>query len=89
MLVEVAAAGVNFIDVYQREGVYPIAAAVRGGNEGAGTVAAVGPGVDGLPAGDRVAWAQGLGSAARCRRAAGIRRSCPCPTGSTSRRPRR
>ena len=38
VLVEVAAAGVNFIDVYQREGVYPNATPFVGGNEGAGTV---------------------------------------------------
>ena len=36
-----------------------------GGNEGAGTVRSVGPGVEGVSEGDRVAWAQTLGSAAR------------------------
>ena len=64
-LVEVAAAGVNFIDVYQREGVYPVPTPFVGGNEGAGTVLATGPGVEALAAGDRVAWPQCLGSAAR------------------------
>ncbi|HYN65973.1 MAG TPA: quinone oxidoreductase [Ornithinibacter sp.] len=65
VLVEVAAAGVNFIDVYQREGVYPTPTPFVGGNEGAGTVVATGEGVDGVRPGDRVAWPQSLGSAAR------------------------
>ena len=65
VLVEVAAAGVNFIDVYEREGVYPTSPPFVGGNEGAGTVVAVGEGVDGFHPGDRVAWAQSPGSAAR------------------------
>ena len=65
VLVEVAAAGVNFIDVYQREGVYPVPTPFVSGNEGAGTVVATGPDVTGFVAGDRVAWSQSLGSAAR------------------------
>ena len=65
VLVEVAAAGVNFIDVYQREGVYPTRPPFVGGNEGAGTVVAAGDDVEGFQPGDRVAWAQSLGSAAR------------------------
>ncbi|WP_377644308.1 quinone oxidoreductase family protein [Oryzobacter terrae] len=64
VLVEVAATGVNFIDVYQREGVYPVPTPFVAGNEGAGTVVAVGAGVAGFAAGDRVAWPQDLGSAA-------------------------
>jgi NADPH2:quinone reductase len=65
VLVEVAAAGVNFIDVYQREGVYPTTPPFVGGVEGAGTVVASGQGVEGFQPGDRVAWPQSLGSAAR------------------------
>ena len=65
LLVEVAAAGVNFIDVYQRQGVYPVRPPFVAGNEGAGTVVAVGDGVHGVVEGDRVAWPQTLGSAAR------------------------
>jgi NADPH2:quinone reductase len=61
--VEVAAVGVNFIDVYQRQGVYPVQPPFVSCSEGAGTVVAVGPGVDDLSVGDRVAWGQGLGSA--------------------------
>ncbi len=65
VLVEVAAAGVNFIDVYEREGVYPTSPPFVAGNEGAGRVVAVGEGVVGLHPGDRVAWPQVPGSAAR------------------------
>ena len=61
--VEVAAVGVNFVDVYQREGVYAIATPFVSCSEGAGTVTAVGPEVTDFAAGDRVAWGQGLGSA--------------------------
>ena len=65
VLVEIAAAGVNFIDVYQREGVYPNETPFVAGNEGAGTVVTTGDGVEGFRPGDRVAWPQSLGSAAR------------------------
>ena len=65
VLVEVAAAGVNFIDVYQREGIYPTSPPFVAGNEGAGTVVSAGEGVEGVQPGDRVAWPQTLGSAAR------------------------
>ena len=61
--VEVAAIGVNFIEVYQRQGVYPLPLPFVLGGEGAGTVEAVGEGVD-LQVGDRVAWAAAPGSAA-------------------------
>jgi len=62
--VEVAAVGVNFIDVYQRQGVYPVPTPFVSGSEGAGTVVAAGEGVQGLGVGDRVAWAEGLGAGA-------------------------
>src|ERR1700722_13019838 len=63
VVVEVAAAGVNYMDIYQREGVgnYRPEPPFVPGAEGAGTVAAVGEGVRGLAIGDRVAWAA-LGS---------------------------
>jgi NADPH2:quinone reductase len=61
--VTVAAAGINFIDIYQREGVYPMPLPFVVGGEGAGTVEAVGDGVDGVAVGDRVAWVEGRGSA--------------------------
>jgi NADPH2:quinone reductase len=59
VVVEVAAAGVNYMDIYQREGVgnYRPEPPFVPGAEGAGTVAAVGEGVRGLAIGDRVAWA--------------------------------
>ena len=61
ILVDVAAAGVNFMDIYQREGRPPYDAAPPfvPGAEGAGTVAAVGSDVRDVAAGDRVAWANG------------------------------
>ncbi|HEU4533840.1 MAG TPA: quinone oxidoreductase [Polyangiaceae bacterium] len=61
-LVRVAAAGVNFIDVYQRSGQYPVPLPLRLGLEGAGRVEALGPGVEGFAPGERVAWASSPGS---------------------------
>jgi NADPH:quinone reductase len=58
VVAKVAAAGVNYMDIYQREGVggyRPDLPFVTGG-EGAGTVIATGPDVTGLTVGDRVAW---------------------------------
>ena len=55
-VVKVAAAGVNFIDVYQREGRYKVALPFVAGQEGAGAITAVGDQVKSLKAGDRVAW---------------------------------
>jgi NADPH2:quinone reductase len=60
--VRVRAAGVNFIDVYFRTGLYPRPLPYVAGLEGAGAVEAVGPGVEGIAAGDRVAWASAPGS---------------------------
>lgn len=62
--IAVAAAGVNFIDTYQRAGIYPIDTPFVLGMEGAGTVTAIGEGVTDVAVGDRVAWAMQLGSAA-------------------------
>jgi NADPH:quinone reductase len=55
-VVKLAASGVNFIDVYFREGRYKTALPFIPGQEGAGVVAAVGPEVKTVKAGDRVAW---------------------------------
>jgi len=60
--VRVAAAGVNFIDVYFRTGLYPRPLPFVPGLEGAGRVVAVGPGTSGVAPGDRVAWATAPGS---------------------------
>jgi NADPH:quinone reductase len=57
LLVDVEAAGVNFIDVYHREGRYPLELPFVAGSEGAGTVREVGPGAQQAAVGDRVAWA--------------------------------
>ncbi|MGH3720446.1 MAG: quinone oxidoreductase family protein [Pseudonocardiaceae bacterium] len=64
LLVEVAAAGVNYIDTYHRSGAYPMPLPFIPGAEGAGTVTAVGPGGSdgGFTVGDRVAWATNPGS---------------------------
>jgi NADPH:quinone reductase len=55
--VDVAAAGVNFIDVYFRTGAYPMPTPFVAGSEGAGVVSAVGDGVTDFHEGDHVAWA--------------------------------
>ncbi len=56
------AIGVNFIDVYQRTGLYPQTLPFSPGNEGAGEVTAVGEGVTDLKVGDRVAYAGAIGA---------------------------
>ncbi len=61
-LVKLAASGVNFIDIYFREGLYPAELPVVLGMEGAGTVEAVGPDTQGISAGDRVVYAMARGS---------------------------
>lgn len=55
-IVKLEAIGVNFIDVYQRSGLYPVELPYVLGVEGAGTVHQLGPGVESLRIGDRVAW---------------------------------
>jgi len=62
LLVRVTASGVNFIDTYQRSGVYPMALPLVPGAEGVGVVQAVGTGADPALIGTRVAWATAPGS---------------------------
>ncbi|GHH82212.1 quinone oxidoreductase [Streptomyces sulfonofaciens] len=62
ILVALAAAGVNFIDIYRREGRYPLSLPAVPGEEGSGTVLAVGPGITRFAVGDRVAWTTVPGS---------------------------
>jgi NADPH:quinone reductase len=58
------ACGVNFIDAYFRMGMYPspVGLPFVSGNEGAGEVIAVGPGVSDIKVGDRIGYVAGLGS---------------------------
>jgi NADPH:quinone reductase len=62
LLVEVGAAGVNYIDTYHRQGIYPVPLPFVPGLEAVGRVRAVGEGVSGVAAGDRVAWSECPGS---------------------------
>ncbi len=62
VVVEVGAAGVNYIDTYHRGGVYPMDLPLVLGLEGAGRVTALGEGVTDLAVGDRVAWSDTLGT---------------------------
>jgi NADPH2:quinone reductase len=64
-IVEVRAAGVNYIDTYHRTGLYPADPPFIPGMEGAGVVTAIAPGVTEVAAGDRVAWAMTRGSYAQ------------------------
>ena len=65
--IRIEAAGVNFVDIYQRRGVYAIPAAALAagvvlGSEGAGTIEALGPGAHEFAVGARVAWSSVAGS---------------------------
>ncbi len=62
VLVEVKAIGVNFIDIYYREGVYPAPLPLTLGQEAAGVVVAVGAKVERFRVGDRVGWCTVLGA---------------------------
>jgi NADPH2:quinone reductase len=62
LLVDVAAGGVNFIDIYQRTGIYPMDLPYVVGSEGAGSVAAVGSEVSDVAVGARVTWAMSNGT---------------------------
>ena len=61
-VVKIAASGVNFIDVYYREGRYKAVVPFVPGQEGAGEITAVGPQVKQLKVGDRVAYTGVMGS---------------------------
>ncbi len=62
VLVEIRAIGVNFIDIYYREGVYPAALPLTLGQEASGVIVEVGKNVERFRVGDRVAWCTALGA---------------------------
>jgi len=62
VLVQVQAAGVNYIDVYQRTGLYKVALPFTLGQEAAGVVTALGSGVTEVKVGDRVAYTHVMGA---------------------------
>jgi NADPH2:quinone reductase len=81
-VVKLAASGVNFIDVYQREGRYKVPLPFILGQEGAGTVTAVGSEVKTVKKGDRVAWTGLMGGYAEYA-AVPADRLVPIPAGVT------
>jgi NADPH2:quinone reductase len=80
-IVRQAAIGLNFIDVYYRQGLYPAEMPLCLGAEGAGVVESVGAGVAGVKAGDRVAYAGGLSGAYATVRALPADLLVPLPDG--------
>ena len=62
VLVKIAAAGVNYIDIYHRTGLYPLSLPITLGLEAAGVVEAVGPGVAEFKLGDPVAFSSQQGA---------------------------
>jgi NADPH2:quinone reductase len=78
--VRVAAAGVNFIDIYQRSGQYRVPLPFPLGGEGAGTVEVVGPDVSDLRPGEQVAWA-GVGGSYATHVLAAADQLVPVPAG--------
>ncbi len=65
LVVDLASAGLNYLDVYQRTGLYPMTLPFIPGSEGSGLVRAVGSDVTEFAVGDRVAWPSVLGSYAQ------------------------
>ncbi len=84
VVVDVEAAGLNYIDVYFRTGLYPAAMPLTLGLEAAGTVSAIGPGVSGLGVGDRVAYT-GIPGAYAERHAVPADRAVKLPEGISTR----
>jgi len=79
-VVKLAASGVNFIDVYHREGRYKVPLPFTPGQEGAGVVTAAGADVKSVKVGDRVAWSHLLGAYAEYA-AVAADRLVPIPAG--------
>jgi NADPH:quinone reductase len=80
VLVDVAAAGVNYIDTYQREGIYPLPLPFVPGMEGVGRVRSAGADVTEFAPGDRVAWSETMGSYAQAI-AVPVDKAVPVPDG--------
>lgn len=80
LLVDVEVAGVNFIDTYQRTGLYALPLPSGLGLEAAGTIVALGEGVSDRRVGQRVAWADQLGSYAE-QHVVAAARTVPVPDG--------
>ncbi|WP_146344975.1 quinone oxidoreductase family protein [Phaeobacter marinintestinus] len=78
--IEQTAIGLNYMDVYQRSGHYPMPLPSKLGLEAAGVVTAIGPDIDDIKIGDRVAYAGALGSYATHRNAPAAR-VVPLPDG--------
>lgn len=65
VLVEVRAIGVNYVDIYYREGIYPAPLPFTPGQEGSGVIVEAGSEVENFRPGDRVAWCMYLGAYAQ------------------------
>ena len=83
-LIRIEAAGVNFIDIYHRSGLYPVQFPYTLGQEAAGVVTALGPGVSGVAVGDLVAYTAVPGAYAEFA-AVPADRLVPVPVGVTAR----
>lgn len=79
------AVGLNFIDIYERSGLYSNPLPTGLGHEAAGIVAAVGPGVRGVKPGDRVAYATSIPGAYADARRVEADRLVPVPEGVSDR----
>jgi NADPH2:quinone reductase len=84
-LIRQTAVGLNFIDVYERTGLYPNALPMGLGREGAGVVEALGAGVRGLAVGDRVAYASSQPGAYAQHRVVAANRLVGIPDGVSDR----
>ena len=77
-IVRIEAIGLNYIDTYHRDGLYPVELPCIPGMEAAGTIARIGDGVEGVIVGDRVAYAGALGAYAE-EAAVAVDRLVPLP----------
>ena len=77
-IVRIEAIGLNYIDTYHRDGLYPVELPCIPGMEAAGTIARIGDGVEGLNVSDRVAYAGALGAYAE-EAAVAVARLVPLP----------